>query len=118
MIGANAAAITRRTRKERVIAPNGLRATSREIRRADAIALSGRKRAASENDSCVDCRKTLCVPNTRVHQDITQVCYEVGECHDSAEQQHGSLDQWVVSRHRSEERRVGKECRSRWSPYH
>ena len=22
------------------------------------------------------------------------------------------------SRHRSEERRVGKECRSRWSPYH
>src|SRR2546427_12732663 len=24
---------------------------------------------------------------------------------------------WMV-RHRSEERRVGKECRSRWSPYH
>src|SRR2546430_5688492 len=24
----------------------------------------------------------------------------------------------VVSRDRSEERRVGKECRSRWSPYH
>src|SRR2546429_4899949 len=24
----------------------------------------------------------------------------------------------VRSRHRSEERRVGKECRSRWSPYH
>ena len=23
-----------------------------------------------------------------------------------------------VSRERSEERRVGKECRSRWSPYH
>ena len=23
-----------------------------------------------------------------------------------------------VSSHRSEERRVGKECRSRWSPYH
>src|SRR2546426_12741893 len=23
-----------------------------------------------------------------------------------------------TSRHRSEERRVGKECRSRWSPYH
>src|SRR5690606_32668037 len=22
------------------------------------------------------------------------------------------------ARHRSEERRVGKECRSRWSPYH
>ena len=24
----------------------------------------------------------------------------------------------LVSRSRSEERRVGKECRSRWSPYH
>ena len=25
---------------------------------------------------------------------------------------------WVVAHRRSEERRVGKECRSRWSPYH
>ena len=25
---------------------------------------------------------------------------------------------WVFCKHRSEERRVGKECRSRWSPYH
>ena len=24
----------------------------------------------------------------------------------------------TLTRHRSEERRVGKECRSRWSPYH
>src|ERR1051326_2193043 len=24
----------------------------------------------------------------------------------------------AISAHRSEERRVGKECRSRWSPYH
>src|SRR5256885_16742962 len=24
----------------------------------------------------------------------------------------------VIRHHRSEERRVGKECRSRWSPYH
>ena len=23
-----------------------------------------------------------------------------------------------INKHRSEERRVGKECRSRWSPYH
>ena len=28
-------------------------------------------------------------------------------------------DRWlVVTTDRSEERRVGKECRSRWSPYH
>src|SRR2546430_4530961 len=25
---------------------------------------------------------------------------------------------WALRNHRSEERRVGKECRSRWSPYH
>ena len=25
---------------------------------------------------------------------------------------------WKVNQWRSEERRVGKECRSRWSPYH
>ena len=24
----------------------------------------------------------------------------------------------VIKNHRAEERRVGKECRSRWSPYH
>ena len=24
----------------------------------------------------------------------------------------------AINQHRSEERRVGKECRSRWSPYH
>src|SRR5256886_4833374 len=38
-----------------------------------------------------------------------------------------ALDGWLMIRHlllpmarpaRSEERRVGKECRSRWSPYH
>ena len=30
-------------------------------------------------------------------------------------------DEWITTRtgiKRSEERRVGKECRSRWSPYH
>ena len=32
-------------------------------------------------------------------------------CHLTAEEILDSLD-------RSEERRVGKECRSRWSPYH
>ena len=25
---------------------------------------------------------------------------------------------WIADGKRSEERRVGKECRSRWSPYH
>src|SRR3989454_8436843 len=30
-------------------------------------------------------------------------------------QRFDDFDKWIV---RSEERRVGKECRSRWSPYH
>src|SRR2546425_3330248 len=29
-----------------------------------------------------------------------------------------SAADWVAPKTRSEERRVGKECRSRWSPYH
>ena len=45
---------------------------------------------------------------------------------DSAEVEGVSLNQYVSAllsegdavRRRSEERRVGKECRSRWSPYH
>ena len=30
----------------------------------------------------------------------------------------GTQEDRTYSYHRSEERRVGKECRSRWSPYH
>ena len=30
----------------------------------------------------------------------------------------GDAVRWVLGEQRSEERRVGKECRSRWSPYH
>src|SRR2546426_11563374 len=30
----------------------------------------------------------------------------------------GGLEDWARTVDRSEERRVGKECRSRWSPYH
>ena len=29
-----------------------------------------------------------------------------------------NLDECEIEESRSEERRVGKECRSRWSPYH
>ena len=29
-----------------------------------------------------------------------------------------AIDEVVAAHQRSEERRVGKECRSRWSPYH
>ena len=29
-----------------------------------------------------------------------------------------AIDHYIANKDRSEERRVGKECRSRWSPYH
>ena len=29
-----------------------------------------------------------------------------------------AVSKWELGEGRSEERRVGKECRSRWSPYH
>ena len=32
--------------------------------------------------------------------------------------QHEDQDECMTCDSRSEERRVGKECRSRWSPYH
>ena len=35
-----------------------------------------------------------------------------------SEQKHNKQSDVVFSTLRSEERRVGKECRSRWSPYH
>ena len=33
-------------------------------------------------------------------------------------QMKSTLEETLISFLRSEERRVGKECRSRWSPYH
>jgi hypothetical protein len=32
--------------------------------------------------------------------------------------EHGQVEGSILAEMRSEERRVGKECRSRWSPYH
>ena len=44
------------------------------------------------------------------------------ECHENCTTSYEFLTQWYFSPSlfipRSEERRVGKECRSRWSPYH
>ena len=41
--------------------------------------------------------KVVEAPGSKIKREITKILYEQG---------------------RSEERRVGKECRSRWSPYH
>ena len=41
-----------------------------------------------------------------------------GICGNTNESDSQSLDEQIEYIERSEERRVGKECRSRWSPYH
>ena len=41
-----------------------------------------------------------------------------GEFIDFLKTAFGGVERFRMPRGRSEERRVGKECRSRWSPYH
>src|SRR3712207_6982722 len=41
-----------------------------------------------------------------------------GRCGGRVENARQPVQPYAVPRPRSEERRVGKECRSRWSPYH
>ena len=45
-------------------------------------------------------------------------CYAPGCCRFFADPRNSSPFTVSFRRPRSEERRVGKECRSRWSPYH
>src|SRR5258708_36406889 len=51
------------------------------------------------------------VPAERLRQRLREFYYE-------AEAKRGKKRREVDVERRSEERRVGKECRSRWSPYH
>ena len=46
------------------------------------------------------------------------ICPECAHEWNAADLLEESADPVVRDAHRSEERRVGKECRSRWSPYH
>ena len=46
----------------------------------------------------------------------TDFIFTLGEVANAVEE--GSLIMQPYRSYRSEERRVGKECRSRWSPYH
>ena len=48
---------------------------------------------------------------TLIRSSYTPIIYEGKDCSVAILDEHGDVL-------RSEERRVGKECRSRWSPYH
>ena len=60
-----------------------------------------------EEDGCI-IRDAWRVVLTDKGQDIAQHIYD----------RHEFFAEWFKKIGRSEERRVGKECRSRWSPYH
>ena len=63
---------------------------------------------------------SFAVPQQRSpwHRNIILLLYNLGRIfsYSIAGALIGSLGWWLQNR--SEERRVGKECRSRWSPYH
>src|ERR1035438_581541 len=61
-----------------------------------------------------DLRSTACVTSL---QDFSQLCQSEPDPQRPSNDEH-PLDCAGCIYSRSEERRVGKECRSRWSPYH
>ena len=87
-------------------------------------ALAGRKIAFDRDafKATVDGRisgigKTIRIKSIHVHYDLA-VPLEAREATERALEVHPQGCPAHQSVKRSEERRVGKECRSRWSPYH
>ena len=56
----------------------------------------------------------LGIPEEKLHIDIRWTMLMVNV----SDEKHSFSKFQKCEKHRSEERRVGKECRSRWSPYH
>src|SRR2546426_5443481 len=85
-----------------------------------------KQKAASEVTGCLECSRVLFRSRPRRHL-IAEERERLGPRSDEGEAGLGAAPRevrllaqeavpWVHGR--SEERRVGKECRSRWSPYH
>ena len=53
-----------------------------------------------------------------IEKELDDLKKEVLEMWDLVNSQLNRAGEALLSMDRSEERRVGKECRSRWSPYH
>ena len=56
------------------------------------------------------------IRNFILHQKFENIDKEIERI--ERERQNNGFNLFTISLCRSEERRVGKECRSRWSPYH
>ena len=67
---------------------------------------------------CPECGQTV-TQNSKGSQNVDQFWDKVQRQNDKADQiKKAELAKEKARQSRSEERRVGKECRSRWSPYH
>src|SRR2546421_8888432 len=62
--------------------------------------------------------ESLVVPEVFAHDDAQSLSPDVEQAAALPGLKVARVVKHVVLRQRSEERRVGKECRSRWSPYH
>ena len=87
-----------------------MRSLERNLEKQDSHAVGDRKT-----------REVIDSVETAVARDISE--NEVYSRHDNIPLRDSSEDTLIVpaknnTENRSEERRVGKECRSRWSPYH
>src|SRR2546421_12903187 len=80
---------------------------SGDVARANELALSG----GAALILSVECA-VFFYPATP--EQVVNACYAAG----FRTVHRGVLGDELVAKERSEERRVGKECRSRWSPYH
>ena len=77
----------------------------------------GVKRAIKTAKDNIDLSKKVCTLGPIIHnpQMVKSLADEgIGIVESVDEMENGK----IIIRSRSEERRVGKECRSRWSPYH
>src|SRR5256885_4791845 len=63
-------------------------------------------------------RSSSCPAGSRGFLDLLPSCRTRGAAESASRKKHARAATPLPPDERSEERRVGKECRSRWSPYH
>src|SRR2546425_12415120 len=74
--------------------------------------IAGRRNALNLEETTMTDQSKPYTPLTTDNSALVLVDHQVGLMTGVRDYETGEL------KHRSEERRVGKECRSRWSPYH
>src|SRR3989442_13679436 len=92
---------------------------------ADVFGLSKQPSIVTNVDDFVEFqkRKKILWDDYEAVRDLCKTCKEVGAALGGRVETKSGLNSWKATNlrawtPRSEERRVGKECRSRWSPYH